>query len=155
MKTPRKKNPPSRQTIIIALLLLLTLAAFYDRGHWPFSGDSSRTPGASNEIAQAYAQRLSNLQVQGSGVVSALLPDDTRGSRHQRFILRLDDGQTLLISHNIDIAPRIDGLRKGDQVTFSGEYEWNEKGGVVHWTHHDPKNKHADGWLEHSSRRYQ
>jgi hypothetical protein len=155
VKAPRKKKSPSRQTIIIALLLFLTLAAFYDRGHWPFSSDQGKTYETSEEVAQAYAQKLSNVQVQGAGAVEALLKDDTSGSRHQRFILRLDDGQTLLISHNIDIAPRIEVLKKGDRVAFSGEYEWNDKGGVVHWTHLDPRNKHADGWLKHNNRLYQ
>jgi hypothetical protein len=155
VKVPRKKYPPTRQTIIVVLLLVLTLAAFYDRGHWPFSGDPGKTASTSEELAQAYENRLSNIPVQGSGVVTALLKDDTSGSRHQRFILRLDNGQTILIAHNIDIAPRVETLKKGDRITFSGEYEWNEKGGVVHWTHHDPRNRHADGWLKHNNRLYQ
>ena len=41
--------------------------------------------------------------------------------------------------HNIDIVQRIDGLKAGDNVRFNGEYVWKEKGGVIHWTHHDRK----------------
>ncbi|MGA7276603.1 MAG: DUF3465 domain-containing protein, partial [Desulfocapsaceae bacterium] len=155
-KASRKKYWPTRQTIIVVLLLVLTLVAFYDRGHWPFSGDpGEKNAGTSEELAQAFENRLSNIPVQGAGAVAALLKDDTSGSRHQRFILRLDNGQTVLIAHNIDIAPRIEALKIGDRVTFAGEYEWNEKGGVVHWTHHDPRKKHADGWLRHNNRLYQ
>ncbi|MCR8924416.1 DUF3465 domain-containing protein [Dasania sp. GY-MA-18] len=105
-------------------------------------------------IAQAYASQISDIQVRGSGVVIKLLPDDTVGSRHQRFILKLADGQTLLIAHNIDLAPKIDKLAIGDQVEFYGEYEWNPKGGVVHWTHHDPAGRHPNGWLKHKGVTY-
>jgi hypothetical protein len=83
------------------------------------------------------------------------LSDDLDGSRHQRFILKLASGQTVLISHNMDLAPRIDSLRKGDMVEFYGEYEWNPKGGVVHWTHHDPNGRHVAGWLKHRGKTYQ
>ena len=108
-----------------------------------------------HQIAQAYANRQSNLQVGGEGIVRRILSDDTRGRRHQRFILALASGQTVLVAHNIDIAPRIEGLRQGDTVAFYGEYEWNEKGGVIHWTHRDPDGRHADGWLKHNGVTYQ
>jgi len=99
-------------------------------------------------LAQAFAQHQSRLQVQGEGEVIKLLADDTQGSRHQRFIIRLASGQTLLIAHNIDLAPRLSPLAPGDWVSFYGEYEWNAKGGLVHWTHYDPKGVHIDGWLK-------
>jgi hypothetical protein len=105
-------------------------------------------------LTSAYENRQSNIQVEGSGVVVKILPDDLQGSRHQRFILRLSSGQTLLISHNIDIAQRVDDLREGDTVEFFGEYEWNSKGGVVHWTHHDPGGRHKAGWLKHKGSIY-
>ncbi len=110
---------------------------------------------SSDEILQgAYRNRQSNLQVSGSGRVIKILPDDLKGSRHQRFILKLSTGQTLLVAHNIDLSPRINSLRTGDMVKFYGEYEWNTKGGVLHWTHHDPKGRHKDGWLIHNGITY-
>ena len=106
-------------------------------------------------LGDAYKNNKSDLQIKGRGVVIAALPDDNKGSRHQRFIIRLASGQTLLITHNIDLAPRIKGLKAKDLVEFYGEYEWNKKGGVVHWTHHDPKNRHVHGWLKHKGITYQ
>jgi hypothetical protein len=110
---------------------------------------------AKDQLLGAYENRQSNIPVEGSGVVVKILPDDLQGSRHQRFILRLSSGQTVLIAHNIDLAPRVAALREGDTVEFRGEYEWNSKGGVVHWTHHDPDGRHQAGWLKHNGSIYQ
>jgi hypothetical protein len=106
-------------------------------------------------VARAIESRTSGIQLQGQGKVIKVLPDDNQGSRHQRFILELPSGQTLLIAHNIDLAPRITSLKAGDTVEFYGEYEWNAKGGVIHWTHHDPGGRHVAGWLKHNNRTYQ
>ncbi|QYJ95603.1 DUF3465 domain-containing protein [Shewanella spartinae] len=106
-------------------------------------------------LGQAFEQKQSGVQIQGEGEVIRLLSDDTKGSRHQRFILRLASGQTLLVAHNIDLAPRIADLKVGDSVGFFGEYEWNARGGVIHWTHHDPRGRHPAGWLSHGGRKYQ
>lgn len=128
--------------IIAALLVVLTSVFVSDL-------DSD------NDIATAYADKQSDVQVKGAGEVVKILPDDNKGSRHQKFIVELPDKITVLIAHNIDLAPRIDDLKKGDSVSFYGEYEWNDKGGVVHWTHHDPKGKHPGGWIEHDGVRYE
>ncbi len=66
----------------------------------------------------------------------------------------MPSGQTVLFAHNIDLAPRLNGLKVGDRVEFHGEYEWNAKGGVIHWTHRDPLGRHEPGWLKHNGRRY-
>ncbi|MDO9107232.1 MAG: DUF3465 domain-containing protein [Methylovulum sp.] len=105
-------------------------------------------------LKQAFLNKKSGLQVRGGGVVSSVLGDDTVGERHQRFILRLASGQTLLITHNIGIALRLMGLQPGDAVKFYGQYEWNDRGGLVHWTHHDPNGQHINGWLKYRGKIY-
>lgn len=106
-------------------------------------------------IADAFYNRQSNLQLSGEGQVIRILADDNQGSRHQRFIVQLESGHSLLVAHNIDLAPRVDNLREGQWIEFYGEYEWNEQGGVIHWTHHDPKGKHLGGWLKYEGQVYQ
>ncbi|EPE2280241.1 DUF3465 domain-containing protein [Vibrio cholerae] len=106
-------------------------------------------------LQQAYKSQQSDIQVQGFGQVVKVLPDDNDGSKHQKFILKLNSGQTLLVAHNIDLAPRIPNLKVGGSVEFYGEYEWNKKGGVLHWTHKDPQNRHAHGWLKHNGQVYE
>ena len=107
------------------------------------------------QLKQAFENHQSDLQIKGQGKVVHILPDDNKGSRHQRFLLKLNNQQTLLVAHNIDLAPRISSLNVGDTVQFYGEYEWNKKGGVIHWTHKDPRNRHAHGWLKHNGRVYE
>lgn len=106
-------------------------------------------------VKSAYENHQSDVQVKGSGTVIRILKDDNQGSRHQKFILKMLSGQTILIAHNIDLARKIDLIAKGDSVEFYGEYEWNQKGGVVHWTHHDPGGRHVGGWLKHNGKMYQ
>lgn len=124
----------------------------------PSAASTSTDPASLNQqaraLAEAFASKTSDLLVTGSGTVVRLLPDDNEGSRHQKFILAIEGGQTLLVSHNIDLAPRIDTLAKGDRIDFQGEYEWNDRGGVIHWTHHDPAGRHPGGWLKHQGRTY-
>ncbi|NNH01923.1 DUF3465 domain-containing protein [Acinetobacter sp. ANC 5414] len=107
------------------------------------------------KIQQAFREQKSDIQVQSSGQVKAILPDDNNGSRHQKFILELGNGQTVLVAHNIDLSPRLDDLEKGEIVQFYGEYEYSDQGGVIHWTHRDPQKSHADGWLKYRGRTYQ
>jgi len=118
------------------------------------SGVEHATSDQPRSAQSAFANRQSNIQITGSGRVVRILADDVEGSRHQKFILKLASGQTLLIAHNIDLAPRINSLAIGDQVGFHGEYEWNAKGGIMHWTHHDPRGRHEDGWLLHDGTIY-
>lgn len=132
------------------LFALCALAGSLALRAGPVAADASSDP-----IGRAYAKQLSNVQVESSGVVAKVLKDDNDGSRHQRIIVRLASGQTILIAHNIDLAPRIEGVREGASISFFGEYEWNNKGGVVHWTHRDPAGRHRAGWIRYGGRTYQ
>ena len=138
-----------RRLLLLAGLLLLAWAA---RQLAVPAGDDAAGDGAA-AIAEAFRDRRSGLVVEAEGKVERLLADDREGSAHQRLIVRLEGGQTVLVSHNIDLAPRVPAA-PGDRLGFRGQYEWNERGGVVHWTHHDPRGRRPGGWLVHRDRTY-
>lgn len=150
---------------MIKLLLIVAIAVVYTVLQYPSSGlaqlpqqvavATEQTAGDLEAIRHAFDDRLSDIQVTGKGKVLKVLPDDGNGARHQRFILQLPVGITVLVAHNIDLAPRVPRLAVGDVVEFNGEYVWNDKGGVVHWTHHDPHGQHAPGWLRHDGKTYE
>lgn len=119
--------------------------------------EQSQTSAQSDNSAviQAFKNKKSDIFVEGSGVVKKLLADDNKGSRHQKFLVTISDEQTLLFAHNIDLAPRLDALAVGDAISFRGEYVYNPKGGVMHWTHKDPDGKIVGGWIKHSGKTYE
>lgn len=161
MKIPM--NPKSR-LLLIVVVGLVWIANEYQ------PGSLSQQPGVTTQestlqrsttgesvskIDEAFRNQQSDLIVVEEGRVIKVLPDDTKGSQHQRFLVKLNSGLTVLIAHNIDLAPRVSRLKSGDFIRFKGEYEWNEKGGVVHWTHHDPAKRHVGGWIELDGKRYE
>ena len=151
----------SRLLLVIAFagtcLCAVTLCGCSPTGTATMPNDGPPVSVASGDAAlgEAFANQAENLEIEGQGTVSRLLADDTEGDRHQRFIVRLSSGQTLLVTHNIDVAPRVTSLQVGDMVGFKGEYVWNEQGGLIHWTHQDPAGNHEPGWIRHNGRTYQ
>ena len=139
----------------ILFALFLTLTSLGACTSTPVINSEGSVSESDQRLDRAFDQNESNLQVEGSGRVIRLLSDDNEVGRHQRFIVELKTGQTLLIAHNIDLAPRIISLDVGDEIGFFGEYEWNEKGGMIHWTHRDPNRRHSAGWIKHEGRVYQ
>jgi len=109
---------------------------------------------AEGDVEQLFRDGRSGVMVEFAGTVSRVLADDREGSRHQRFIVELESEHTVLVSHNIDLAPRVDSIAVGDSVLVRGQYEWNERGGVVHWTHHDPDGSRQGGWIRHGGHTY-
>ena len=102
------------------LALLLVASACLAGRRWPAPPGSGEAAAADPRLplARATAPRPGlrgarhDLEVEGRGHVVRVLADDRQGARHQRFIVRLASGQTLLIAHNIDVAPRVQGLSR-------------------------------------------
>jgi len=154
-----KSKPHTPYATIVALVVVAIYYLVNDTSGPPTAAlaPTETTYPASEppQFPNAFSERADGAMVESVGTVKRILPDDNEGSRHQRFILELGSGQTVLVAHNIDLAPRINALKAGDTVLFRGQYETNDRGGVVHWTHHDPRGEHPAGWLEHNGRRYE
>lgn len=142
-----QRSPSLRRSgmLVVGAVILLSWALL-QRQRLPEATDGA--------IEELFADNRSGVMVETAGEVVRVLQDDLQGSRHQRFVVRLASGHTVLISHNIDLAPRVEGLSVGDRVTFRGQYEWNDRGGVVHWTHHDPDGERPGGWIQHEGGEY-
>lgn len=104
-------------------------------------------------MKRALGKHDSDTWVEGSGFVVRLLTDDRDGGSHQRFVLNIGNGQTLLVAHNIELAERVP-LGIGDRVRFRGVYEWSELGGTLHWTHHDPLGDEDGGFIDYRRKIY-
>ena len=104
-------------------------------------------------MSRTFTQRDEGEWIEVTGFVKRLLSDDKDDSRHQRFVIDIGNHQTLLIAHNIDLAKRIP-LGLGDRVIVRGMYEWNDLGGLVHWTHHDPQGVEDGGSVRYRRRDY-
>ena len=100
-----------------------------------------------------YGKRDDGEWIEDTGFVRRLLSDDNDSFRHQRFIVERQGGGTLLIAHNIDLAERVP-VGIGDRVRFRGMYEYNDLGGLVHWTHHDPHGVEDGGWVRYRRKTY-
>jgi Protein of unknown function (DUF3465) len=88
-------------------------------------------------------------------VVDRLLRDDLEGSRHQKWIVKLANGQTAMAVYNIDLADRVP-LRVGDHIKLGGELLFNQRDGrpLLHWLHADPRGQRRAGFVEVNGKRY-
>lgn len=167
-KTDNAHHTMSEKSMIGWLLLIVVLIVLVLSYFFVFKENSSNNivdkqavvahsvpSDNSDEIHRLFIQQQNDIFITGRGIVQKVLPDDLQGSRHQRFILQLSNGQTLLIAHNIDLADRLPNLQKGDEVSFAGDYVYNNKGGLIHWTHKDPRGSHKDGYLMYQGKIYQ
>ena len=106
-------------------------------------------------VKAAFERHAENVELTASGAVDRVLSDqDGPSGPHERFIVRLPDvGLTVLVEHNLSIAPRVPVV-VGEPVVVHGEYVWNAQGGLLHFTHHDPDRSHEGGYIVYGGRRY-
>lgn len=120
--------------------------------------DPSRTSAVGEadvgRLREAVARRAGDVWVAVPARVVKTLPDDEHPPRHQRFLVRVADLPTILVAHNVDLAPRVP-VDVGEEIEIRGEFEWNDKGGVLHWTHRDPQGRRDGGWIRKNGVAYE
>lgn len=149
-----------RKTNWIALAVLIGGALLLRYLEQPGESSSSPAPGVEQSqngfqtLKQAVEQQRSEVWfAETQFKLRKELKDDTYGDRHQRFLVERAGLPTLLVAHNIDLAPRAP-LSRDITIYIKGRYEWNDKGGVIHWTHHDPQRREPGGWLRIGKEKY-
>ena len=151
------------RNLMVIAVLVIAAAWQYFSGHvgkqpCPTSSSSASSAPANQTKTIAQLRAAANdpnakfwTNIQASVIKN--LKDDTEGGRHQKFLVQGVNVLTFLVSHNIDVASRVP-VHEGAAVKVQGEYVWNNRGGVIHWTHHDPKGRKAGGWIELNGKRY-
>jgi Protein of unknown function (DUF3465) len=107
-------------------------------------------------VCAAYSAGRSGVEVVASGRVTHIYGVRAgRTSPHEGFLVRLDSGCTLVVrvEVNTDFTGAIP-LQSNEQVVVKGEYEYYPRGGVIHWTHHDPRGRHENGYIVAAGRMY-
>jgi hypothetical protein len=101
-------------------------------------------------VCSAYNAERSGVEVVAGGAVSKVFGVRAgRESPHEGFLIRLTSGCSLIVrvETNTDFTGDIP-LHPGDRVVVKGEYEYYPRGGVIHWTHRDPRGHHANGYVD-------
>ncbi len=112
-------------------------------------GPGSADPNAA--VYNAWRDGRSRVEVTASGSVARVLGVESGPSgRHEGFLLHLrgaaGHGLTVRVEDNVDITGEIP-LAAGDDVEVRGEYIYDSRGGLIHYTHHDPRFRHEGGYV--------
>jgi hypothetical protein len=147
-------GPPLTSITMRALALIAVFAQLIAGACTPLSPAATAADNAA--VKAAFERRAENVELTASGAIDRVLSDqDGPSGRHERFIVRLPDvGMTVLVEHNLSIAPRVP-VAVGEPIVVHGEYVWNAQGGLLHFTHHDPDRSHEGGYIMYGGRRYE
>jgi hypothetical protein len=107
-------------------------------------------------VCTVYSSGRSRVEVVADGTVSRVLGvQQGRVSPHQGFLFRLGSGCDLVVrvEANTDFTGPIP-LSLGQHVVVKGEYEYYLRGGVIHWTHRDPRGRHEGGYIDTGGKTY-
>jgi Protein of unknown function (DUF3465) len=108
-------------------------------------------------LCDAYSAGRSQVEVVADGTVTRVLGvAPGRVSPHEGFLLKLASGCSLVVrvEANTDFTGSIP-LTEGQRVAVKGEYEFYPRGGVVHWTHRDPRGRHEGGYISAGGQVYE
>lgn len=120
---------------------------------------STAAPQADNAraLADISARRAGTEEVVEGTVIRVLPNSNGPSGLHERFVVDVRGGSAsipLYVTDNISVAAAAP-LRGGDHVIVKGELAFNEYGPLLHWTHRDPRMRHAPGFVEVGGRIYE
>ena len=139
------------RSILSALLLVASLSSATSL----FSTNAfADAPAGQEQIieAQESGRGLSFVEVKNVQVVQ-VLPDEVSANQHQKWMVKLANGRTLLCVYNIDITQRVP-IQVGDTVSMGGQYIFTHAGGLIHWLHADPRAERPNGYVDLNGTRY-
>jgi len=120
-------------------------------------GCSTTQPPDDRAVCDAYSAQRSHVEVVADGTVTRVLGVAAgRVSPHEGFLMRLASGCSLVlrVEANTDFTGQFP-LAQGQRVAVKGEYEFYPRGGVVHWTHRDPRGRHEGGYIQTGGQLYE
>jgi hypothetical protein len=102
-------------------------------------------------VYDAWAHHRSRIEVTAAGSVARILGTrEGRSGAHEGFLLHLRGasgrGLTVRVEDNVDLTGPIP-LAPGDDVEVRGEYIYDPRGGLIHYTHTDPRGRHPGGYV--------
>lgn len=119
----------------------------------------SQVAAVNGNACQAYMNEASRVDVTATGEVLRVLGlRDGPSGQHEGFLMQLPSCNntrfTVRVEDNVGFTGVIP-LTEGDKLTVKGEYEYYPLGGVIHWTHRDPRGRHSGGYIDFNGKRYQ
>ncbi|MDQ2858547.1 MAG: DUF3465 domain-containing protein [Candidatus Eremiobacteraeota bacterium] len=119
----------------------------------------SQTSDSNGDVYDAWRAQRSRVEVTASGSIVRLLGNRVgRSGEHAGFLLHLrgaaGHGLTVRVEDNVDLTGRLE-LTEGADAEVRGEYIYTARGGVIHYTHRDPRGHHAAGYVRTGGRFYQ
>ncbi|UYL09696.1 DUF3465 domain-containing protein [Bdellovibrio sp. SKB1291214] len=132
-------------TTRLLFVLISTSALNTHAQAYGYQQGSASAPDAAIVRAMESHQRVNFVEGADMEVVQ-VLPDDTNGNQHQKWVVRLSNGKTMQAVYNSDMCPRVP-VEIGDRVAMGGMFLWTNQGGLLHWLHHDPRGNRPDGYV--------
>ncbi|MBD5633735.1 MAG: DUF3465 domain-containing protein [Candidatus Eremiobacteraeota bacterium] len=119
----------------------------------------SPSDGPNGAVYDAWRSGRSHTQVTASGsVVRVLGLSHGPSGAHEGFLLHLRGsagrGLTVRVEDNVDVTGPLP-LTAGADVEVRGEYIYDALGGIIHYTHLDPRGRHAAGYVRIGDKVYQ
>ena len=124
------------------------------------AGGDGTGAGIHNDAAYAaWRDGRSHVEVTLGGSVARILGTRVGPSgAHEGFLLHLAGaegrGLTVRVETNVDLTGPVP-LREGEAVEVRGEYVFDPRGGLVHYTHRDPRGHHLAGYVLADGKLYQ